>query len=206
MSADDAVGDRRLILPPTWLSRGRRRRRAGADVYQTKAIQERNLCSIAQMGTVQVSRFVGAYGAGRIINRKTAESQLRGAVVMGIGAALLEETVMDAQRGHVVNANLGEYHIAVNADVPELDVFFVEEADPHIGPLGAKGVGELGIVGFQPRLPMPFSMPLENAFENFPLPPTDCCKELFCLTQDTVQCANSQLIPRPWSSRPGATV
>jgi xanthine dehydrogenase YagR molybdenum-binding subunit len=99
------------------------------------------------LGTVRVSRFVGAYGAGRIINRKTAESQLRGAVVMGIGAALLEETVMDAKRGHIVNTSLGEYHVAVNADVPELDVFFVEEVDPHIGPLGAKGVGELGIVG-----------------------------------------------------------
>lgn len=101
----------------------------------------------ADLGTVSVSRFVGAYGAGRIINRKTAESQLRGAVVMGIGAALLEETVTDRKRSRIVNANLGEYHIAVNADVPELDVFFVEEDDPHIGPLGAKGVGELGIVG-----------------------------------------------------------
>lgn len=101
----------------------------------------------ADLGTVQVSRFVGAYGAGRIINRKTAESQLRGAVVMGIGAALLEETVMDAQRRHIVNPNLGEYHVAVNADVPELDVFFVEEEDNNIGALGAKGVGELGIVG-----------------------------------------------------------
>lgn len=101
----------------------------------------------ADLGTVQVSRFVGAYGAGRIINRKTAESQLRGAVVMGIGAALLEETIMDAKQRHIVNANLGEYHVAVNADVPELDVFFVEEEDNNIGALGAKGVGELGIVG-----------------------------------------------------------
>lgn len=99
------------------------------------------------LGTVRVTRFGGAFGAGRIINRKTAESQLKGGIVGGLGMALMEETVTDRKRGRIINANLGEYHVPVNADVPEIEAFFVEEDDPHIGPLGAKGVGEIGITG-----------------------------------------------------------
>lgn len=99
------------------------------------------------LGAVRVTRFVGAFGAGRIINRKTAESQLRGGIVGGIGMALMEETITDRKRARIVNANLGEYHVPVHADVPQIDAFFVDEEDSHIGPLGAKGVGEIGIVG-----------------------------------------------------------
>lgn len=98
-------------------------------------------------GEVRVTRFVGAFGTGRIMNYKTARSQIIGGVVMGIGMALLEETVTDSNTGRIINANLGEYHVPVNADIPAIEPYFVEEIDPHINPIGAKGIGEIGITG-----------------------------------------------------------
>ncbi len=98
-------------------------------------------------GTVRVSRVVGRYCAGRILNMKTARSQITGAIVWGIGMALMEQTVSDLRTGRVVNADLAEYHVPVEADVPDLDVEFVEEQDPYVDPLGVKGLGELGIIG-----------------------------------------------------------
>lgn len=70
-----------------------------------------------------------------------------GGIVMGLGMALLEETVTDSRFGRIVNRNLGEYHVPVNADVPAVEAYFVEETDPHVNPIGAKGVGEIGITG-----------------------------------------------------------
>ena len=99
------------------------------------------------LGTIKVTRFVGAFAGGRIINQKTANSQVMGAIVGGIGMALLEETVTDPHFGSIINPNLGEYLVPVNADIHNIETFFVPEEDPHIGLLGAKGVGELGIVG-----------------------------------------------------------
>jgi xanthine dehydrogenase YagR molybdenum-binding subunit len=99
------------------------------------------------LGTVGVSRVVTAVAAGRIINPKTARSQILGAVVMGIGMALEEETFTDHKLGRYVNHDLAEYHVPVNADVGDIDVIFVEEHDEAVNPLGAKGVGEIGIVG-----------------------------------------------------------
>ncbi len=99
------------------------------------------------LGTIRVSRFVSAVGAGKIINAKTARSQLNGGVIYGIGMALLEETMMDKKHGRVVNADLAEYHVPVHADIPAIDAFFVNESDPHINPVGAKGIGEISIVG-----------------------------------------------------------
>jgi xanthine dehydrogenase YagR molybdenum-binding subunit len=101
----------------------------------------------ADLGTLRVSRFVSVCGGGRIINEKTARSQLTGAVVGGIGMALMEETVIDHRLGRIVTATLGDYHVPVNADVPAIEAFFVEERDEHVNPLGAKGIGEVGIVG-----------------------------------------------------------
>lgn len=101
----------------------------------------------ADLGIVRVTRFVSAFGCGRIINRKAAESQLKGGIVMGIGMALTEETLVDRRNARIMNANLGEYHVPVNLDVPEINAFFVDEVDPYVGSLGAKGVGEIGIVG-----------------------------------------------------------
>lgn len=98
-------------------------------------------------GTVRVTRYVGAFSAGRIVNPKTAHSQLVGGIIWGIGMALMEQTIGDPVTGQIVNANLGDYHIPVNADIPPIDAFFVEEHDPFINPLGVKGVGELGLIG-----------------------------------------------------------
>ena len=98
-------------------------------------------------GEVRVTRVVGAYGVGNILNAKTARSQLIGGVVYGLGMALLEQTVADKRTGRVVNPDLAEYHVPVNADVPEIDITFVPETDPFINPLGVKGIGEIGITG-----------------------------------------------------------
>ena len=98
-------------------------------------------------GEVRIQRIVGAYGVGNILNAKTARSQMLGGVIFGIGMALLEETVPDLRTGRVMNADLGEYHVPVNADVPEIDITFVPETDYHINPLGVKGIGEIGITG-----------------------------------------------------------
>ncbi|SEL90840.1 xanthine dehydrogenase YagR molybdenum-binding subunit [Roseateles sp. YR242] len=99
------------------------------------------------LGTVRVTRVVSAVAAGRIINPTTARSQVVGGVVWGISQALHEETLSDHALGRFMNHNLGEYHVAVNADVGDIDVIFVEEDDRIVSRLGAKGVGEIGLVG-----------------------------------------------------------
>lgn len=100
-----------------------------------------------QLGVIRVTRIVSAVAAGRILNAKTAHSQIMGGMVWGIGAALLEETLIDHNFGRVMNANIAEYHVPVNADVHDIEVIFVEEQDEIVNPLGVKGVGEIGIVG-----------------------------------------------------------
>jgi xanthine dehydrogenase YagR molybdenum-binding subunit len=99
------------------------------------------------LGVIRVTRVVNAVAAGRIINPKTAASQIMGAVVGGIGMALHEETLVDHALGRPMNHNFAEYHVPVNADVHDIDVIFVAEKDDLINPLGVKGVGEIGIVG-----------------------------------------------------------
>jgi xanthine dehydrogenase YagR molybdenum-binding subunit len=99
------------------------------------------------LGEIRVHRIVASYGVGRLLNRKTGRSQLMGGLVWGIGLALLEETELDPASGRVVNANLAEYHVPVNADVGSIEIIAVDEDDPHINALGAKGIGEIGIVG-----------------------------------------------------------
>lgn len=99
------------------------------------------------LGTVKVTRAVTAVAAGRIINPKTARSQILGGMVWGLSKALEEESVMDHNFGRFMNHNLAEYHVAVNADIHDLDVIFVEEHDDIVNPLGVKGLGEIGIVG-----------------------------------------------------------
>jgi xanthine dehydrogenase YagR molybdenum-binding subunit len=100
-----------------------------------------------QLGVIRVTRVVNAVAAGRILNPKVAGSQILGAVVGGIGMALHEETATDHRFGRFMTHNLADYHVPVNADVHAIDVFFVEEKDDEINPLGVKGVGEIGIVG-----------------------------------------------------------
>jgi xanthine dehydrogenase YagR molybdenum-binding subunit len=101
----------------------------------------------ADLGRVRVARIVGRFGAGRIINAKTAHSQLLGGVVWGLGMALTEESVLDTRHGRFVNGNLAEYHVMVNADIRDIDVAFVDEVDPHVNSLGAKGLGEVSMTG-----------------------------------------------------------
>jgi xanthine dehydrogenase YagR molybdenum-binding subunit len=98
------------------------------------------------LGLVRVARVVSAIDAGRILNEKTARSQIIGGTVGGIGMALLEETVSDPGTGRIANATLGDYLVPVNADVPDMEVLFVGEPD-RFNPIGVKGVGEIGLVG-----------------------------------------------------------
>ena len=100
-----------------------------------------------QLGVVRVTRVVSAVAAGRILNPKTAHSQIMGGVVWGIGVALHEETLIDHRFGRIMNANIAEYHVPVNADVHDIQVIFVDEQDDIVNPLGIKGLGEIGIVG-----------------------------------------------------------
>ena len=99
------------------------------------------------LGQIRVSRLVGAFAAGRIINPRMVRSQYFGGMVWGISFALHEQAVMDPRSGRPMNPNLGEYHVPVNADVPSLDAILVEEQDSHVNALGIKGVGEIGITG-----------------------------------------------------------
>ncbi|MFJ7005023.1 xanthine dehydrogenase family protein molybdopterin-binding subunit [Pseudomonas putida] len=99
------------------------------------------------LGTIKVTRVVSAVAAGRVVNPKTARSQILGGVVWGVGMALHEEALTDHRLGRIVNHNLAEYHIPVNADSGDIEVIFVEENDDIVNELGSKGVGEIGVVG-----------------------------------------------------------
>jgi xanthine dehydrogenase YagR molybdenum-binding subunit len=96
---------------------------------------------------VRLSRFVGAFAAGKILNAKTARSQLIGGIVWGIGMALLEETVRDPRTGRIVTRELADYHLPVNLDVPPIEIVTVDEVDPVVNEVGAKGIGEIGTTG-----------------------------------------------------------
>ena len=99
------------------------------------------------LGQVRTTRMVGAFAAGTIINPRLVRSQYLGGMIWGLSFALQERAVIDARSGRVMNANLAEYHVPVNADVVSLDAILVEEHDPHVNALGVKGVGEIGITG-----------------------------------------------------------
>ncbi len=101
----------------------------------------------ADLGQIKVARLIGCFAAGKILNAKTARSQLLGGMVWGVGMALLEHGALDQRLGRWVNNNLAEYHVAVNADIGTIDALWVEERDEHVNPLGVKGVGEIGITG-----------------------------------------------------------
>jgi xanthine dehydrogenase YagR molybdenum-binding subunit len=99
------------------------------------------------LGEVIVKRMLGAVAAGRIVNEKTARSQILGGMVWGVSMALHEHTATDSRTGRIMNPNLAEYHVPVNADINEIDSFFIEEKDENVNPAGVKGIGEIGIVG-----------------------------------------------------------
>nr|CAD6608710.1 xanthine dehydrogenase family protein molybdopterin-binding subunit [Rhizobium sp. TCK] len=101
----------------------------------------------AELGVPRVTRVVSAIDAGRIINPKTARSQILGGVVMGLGMALHEEGMIDHRTGRIMNHNIAEYHVPAHADVHDIDVIFIEEEDRMASPIGVKGLGEIGIIG-----------------------------------------------------------
>ncbi|GGE78599.1 xanthine dehydrogenase family protein molybdopterin-binding subunit [Sphingomonas prati] len=100
----------------------------------------------AVTGETRIARFLGSFDTGRILNHKTARSQFRGGIIMGLGMALMEETQFDERNGRIMNPSLAEYHLPVHADVPDIDVIWTDIADPHT-PMGAHGIGEIGITG-----------------------------------------------------------
>ena len=100
-----------------------------------------------ELGTIRLARLHGTYDIGRRLNEKTAHSQLMGGLVWGAGLALFEEALYDVRDGRIANANLAEYHVPVNADIGEIDVAFVDGNDINLNPLGARGIGEIGITG-----------------------------------------------------------
>ncbi len=104
------------------------------------------------VGTIRVRRLVGAYGIGRVVNPLLAKSQCTGGMIGGMGMALMERTVLDARDGRPVNAHMADYLVPVNLDIPKLEVLFAEEVDPHVNPLGVKGLGEIALVGTAPAI------------------------------------------------------
>ena len=101
----------------------------------------------ADTGEVRVPRLLGVFAAGRIISPAQARSQLIGGMTMGLSMALHEESAMDPQFGDYPNHDLAGYHIAAHADVQDIDAVWIDEEEPDLGPAGAKGIGEVGIVG-----------------------------------------------------------
>jgi xanthine dehydrogenase YagR molybdenum-binding subunit len=97
-------------------------------------------------GEPRISRFLGSFDCGRILNPKTAASQFRGGIIMGLGLALMEETFVDERTGRIMNPSLAEYHVPVHLDVPPIEVMWTDIPDPH-APMGARGIGEIGITG-----------------------------------------------------------
>jgi xanthine dehydrogenase YagR molybdenum-binding subunit len=105
-----------------------------------------------ELGVINVTRAITAVAAGKIVNPKTARSQIIGSMVWGISKALREETISDSRFGKYMNQNLAEYHLPVHADIHELDAIFVDEDDTIVNPLGSKGIGEIGIVAMPPAI------------------------------------------------------
>jgi xanthine dehydrogenase YagR molybdenum-binding subunit len=101
----------------------------------------------AVTGEVRVARMLGVFAVGTIVNPRTARSQFLGGMTMGIGMALLEESVLDRRYGDYVNHDLAGYHVPTYADAPELEAAWLDEEDEHLNPMGSKGIGEIGIVG-----------------------------------------------------------
>jgi xanthine dehydrogenase YagR molybdenum-binding subunit len=127
-----------------------------ADAPQPLEVQHSSMHSFGAMfaevqvntitGETSVRRFLGSFDCGRILNPKTAASQFRGGIIMGLGLALMEETQWDERKGRIMNPSLAEYHVPVHMDVPPIDVIWTDIPDPHT-PMGARGIGEIGITG-----------------------------------------------------------
>jgi len=122
-----------------------------------------------QLGVIRITRVVSAIGAGRILNPKTARSQILGGIVMGIGMALHEESMIDHRTGRIMNHNFAEYHVPAHADIADLEVIFVEEHDDKASPIGVKGLGEIGIVGVAAAVANAIYHATGTRFRHFPI-------------------------------------
>jgi xanthine dehydrogenase YagR molybdenum-binding subunit len=152
-----AAGDRRDSYAAVLARAGKTEVVARYDAQENPARKDRSLHSFgAQFAEVRVdpdtcevrvSRFVGAFAAGKILDPKTARSELLGGIVRGIGMALLERTERDRRTGRVITRDLADYHLPVNLDVPPIDIITADEDDPYVNEVGAKGIGELGTTG-----------------------------------------------------------
>jgi xanthine dehydrogenase YagR molybdenum-binding subunit len=99
------------------------------------------------LGVVRVSHCAAVMDIGKVLNLKTARNQIMGGMIFGIGMALMEETIYDSNRGRIVTRDLANYLVPVHADIPEIEVQFIDQPDPHITSMGARGIGEIGITG-----------------------------------------------------------
>ncbi len=99
------------------------------------------------LGTVRVTHCVGVMDIGKVLNLKTAKNQIMGGMIFSLGMALMEESIYDPNRGRIVTRDLANYLVPVHADIPEIDVQFIDKPDPHITAMGARGIGEIGITG-----------------------------------------------------------
>ncbi|BCM93388.1 putative xanthine dehydrogenase YagR molybdenum-binding subunit [Abditibacteriota bacterium] len=124
-----------------------------------------------ELGQIRVEKMLGVFGAGRILNAKTARSQMLGGMIWGIGMALHEHTQYDPNTARVVTRNLADYHIPCCADTPEIEVEFVPEEDTQMSPIGAKGIGELGIVGAAASIANAVYNATGKRIREFPLTP-----------------------------------
>jgi xanthine dehydrogenase YagR molybdenum-binding subunit len=136
-----------------------------------------------ELGQIRATRLVGAFAAGRIINPRLVRSQYYGGMIWGVSFALHEHAVVDRRSGRTMNADLGEYHVPVNADVPSLEALLIDEYDPHVNALGIKGVGEIGITGSAGAVANAvwhatgvrvrrFPIRIDDLVEHTPLPPS----------------------------------
>ncbi|MGI8668451.1 MAG: xanthine dehydrogenase family protein molybdopterin-binding subunit, partial [Aridibacter sp.] len=123
------------------------------------------------LGTVRVSRFTSVQDIGRVLNAKTAESQIIGGVIYGLGQALMEETQYDKRWANPIQRTLADYHVPCNLDVPPIDVHFIGKPDPHISPIGARGIGEIGITGVAAAVANAVFNATGKRIRNLPLTP-----------------------------------
>ena len=137
----------------------------GAHFVEARVDEER--------GSLRVARVVTVLDCGRILNPKTAASQVKGAVIFGIGMALMEQTIYDPNTARVLTDNLADYHVPVNLDVPQIDVLFVNEPDLQFNELGARGLGEIGLPGCAAAIANAVYSATGKRFRDLPITPKD---------------------------------
>jgi len=155
---------------------------------------------------IRVPRLLGVFAIGRVINPRTARSQLTGAMTMGLSMALHEEGVTDPQLGHIVNGDLAGYHIATHADAQDIQAAWIDENDPHYNPMGAKGAGEIGIVGVAAAIANAIHHATGIRIRELPITPTSSSHSLIVRQPPRQRCWASCRSRRLWRAVPGSRV